>query len=223
MKELVESYYFRTLNFDNVKELSSQGQENREIDPAAMRSHLKWMCQQILDGMVTGSKAQRWIGYIQGELRALGIFTIGQLRYHTREARPQDYVCGFAFADKLVALVTKAKPEWQKGKLNGVGGKVEEGETVLEAMVREFKEETGILTDEKDWGHFVTLHTKGSEIHFLRAQIGVDFNIKHLPEEPVRWYGINDVMMRQDKIPNLNWLIPMALNQTLLEPVEVYE
>ena len=42
-----------------------------------------------------------------------------------------------------VLLVLKDKPEWQKGKLNLPGGKVEDDESPLKAAVRELKEETG--------------------------------------------------------------------------------
>jgi 8-oxo-dGTP pyrophosphatase MutT (NUDIX family) len=57
----------------------------------------------------------------------------------------QEYVLGFVFnLDKTkVALMRKTKPEWQRGRLNGIGGKIELGETSITAMHREFKEETG--------------------------------------------------------------------------------
>jgi 8-oxo-dGTP diphosphatase len=44
---------------------------------------------------------------------------------------PTQYVLGFLFdpSQKDVVLIKKLKPEWQKGKLNGVGGKIEEGES----------------------------------------------------------------------------------------------
>lgn len=63
------------------------------------------------------------------------------------------YVLGFAFdaSFKHVLLVFKNRPSWQQGKLNGVGGHLEVGECPLSAMVREFKEETGIQTDVHDW------------------------------------------------------------------------
>ena len=46
------------------------------------------------------------------------------------------YVAGFMFSsDKSeVLLVEKMSPEWQRGLLNGIGGKIEGGETPLEAI-----------------------------------------------------------------------------------------
>ncbi len=68
------------------------------------------------------------------------------------------YVVGFAFDDdENVALVRKKRPEWQKGYLNGVGGKIEEGESSRAAMVREFEEETGLGVPEHEWEQFVAM------------------------------------------------------------------
>lgn len=60
------------------------------------------------------------------------------------------YCLGFMVSTCMqhVVLIKKDtdKPEqsWQNGLLNGVGGGLEAGENSLNAMVREFKEETGI-------------------------------------------------------------------------------
>ena len=58
------------------------------------------------------------------------------------------YTVGFIFDSTLeeVALMEKTHPEWQKGKLNGIGGKVEDGEIVISCMIREAEEETGLKT-----------------------------------------------------------------------------
>lgn len=79
------------------------------------------------------------------------------------------YVLGFAFneAKTKVVLIKKNRPAFQKGKLNGVGGKIETIDFLLKfnttivtpnsarrAMVREFKEETGVLTNPEDWDYF---------------------------------------------------------------------
>lgn len=72
---------------------------------------------------------------------------------------------GLAFtADKSeLAIVRKRKPDWQANKLNAVGGKIEEGETPLEAMVREFEEEAGIQTQPEEWEYFGSL--SGTDFH----------------------------------------------------------
>ena len=54
------------------------------------------------------------------------------------------YVVGFISDKKKVLLIKKNRPEWQKDKFNGIGGKVEWGEDSLAAMIRETKEETGL-------------------------------------------------------------------------------
>jgi 8-oxo-dGTP pyrophosphatase MutT (NUDIX family) len=58
-----------------------------------------------------------------------------------------EYVLGIMFSEneKKVLVIWKSRPAWQVDKLNGIGGKIEEGETPIEAMHREFREETGFL------------------------------------------------------------------------------
>jgi 8-oxo-dGTP diphosphatase len=57
------------------------------------------------------------------------------------------YVAGFLFSEdeSKVVLIEKNKPDFLKGLFNPVGGKKENNETSLEAMIREFKEETGVM------------------------------------------------------------------------------
>lgn len=62
-----------------------------------------------------------------------------------------EYVLGFAFYKDKVILIKKNRPEFQKDKLNGIGGKIEKNEDAIGAMVREFKEETGITTSIRNW------------------------------------------------------------------------
>lgn len=56
------------------------------------------------------------------------------------------YTVAFIFTPdfKKVWLIEKQKPEWQKGRLNGIGGKVEDGETNYDSCIREIKEEGGV-------------------------------------------------------------------------------
>ena len=58
----------------------------------------------------------------------------------------KEYVVTFLFTTSMdkVWMVEKQKPEWQKGCLNGIGGKIEKDELPKEAAIRELKEEAGI-------------------------------------------------------------------------------
>lgn len=64
-----------------------------------------------------------------------------------------DYVLGFAFIPEGdVALIEKSRPDWQRGRLNGIGGHREGAmETPADAMAREFMEETGVSIEPPEW------------------------------------------------------------------------
>lgn len=122
------------------------------------------------------------------------------------------YVCGFLFRNRKsqVALIRKVKPAWQQGKLNGIGGKIEDGETPQQAMFREFKEETGV--EFEDWRHYATLVFREARIHFFVGFCSADVELKTTTEEPVAWYGTAQQQVYDECIPNLRFLIPMALD-----------
>lgn len=50
----------------------------------------------------------------------------------------KNYVVGFLFNNDMtkIVLIHKNRPYWQIGKLNGVGGKIEEYESSFNAMIR---------------------------------------------------------------------------------------
>lgn len=81
------------------------------------------------------------------------------------------YVVGFAYNRNQteVLLVEKKKPSWQKNRFNGIGGKVEDNETVFQAMQREFEEETGI--DISDWKEFAICRCPDCTIYFFKTVI----------------------------------------------------
>lgn len=121
------------------------------------------------------------------------------------------YVCGFLFSPdgKKVVLVRKNKPEWQKGLLNGVGGKVEEFDFgPLAAMQREFEEETTVYIE--DWMLFHTIRGDGWEVDFFRA-FEQDIYDVSTPEDGEQ-IDIYSSLGCPGCIPNLYWLIPMALD-----------
>jgi 8-oxo-dGTP diphosphatase len=134
---------------------------------------------------------------------------------------PLDMVAGFLFwrmgidVHQQVALIQKSHPAWQRGRWNAIGGKIESGETPLQAMIREFHEEAGPRITE--WSHFATLIGGGETpwrvfffrhelIHINRPQLkDVNAEPGHDPEA-MRWH----YYLPPDALPNLAWLIPMA-------------
>lgn len=126
------------------------------------------------------------------------------------------YCLGFAFTDhdNFVVLIKKNKPAWQKGLLNGVGGKIEDGEYNNMGMAREFKEETGVETASTDWTLFTEMHFDDHTIVYCFATRlpSHNQNIQSPTDEYVALFSIFDVRNHPKVIPNLRWLIPMAMH-----------
>lgn len=127
-----------------------------------------------------------------------------------------EYVVGFYFdrTFQQVVLIWKNKPDWQKGKLNGVGGKIEHGESPVDAMIREFNEETGVLHG--DWTDLVVLSGTNWRVYFFCA-IGEDDHFEYVEskeEEEVAKIEIERLLQWDfPHIANLDWLIPMAMHK----------
>lgn len=129
------------------------------------------------------------------------------------------YVLGFAFSEQRgqVLLISKTHPKWQYGKLNGVGGHIEEGESPKEAMVREFAEEVGIHTRQTDWKYFAFMTDyKSWECYCFRSfDVNIFSSHQKTDEKPtivsiedLRWQNIIDniptiVMAALDEEPHL--------------------
>lgn len=127
-----------------------------------------------------------------------------------------EYVAGFMFSDKKtlggvgeeVALILKKRPHWQAGKLNGIGGHIEPGESPLSAIVREFEEETGFTTSPTQWWPFAVLSGEDWDVHFFSTQ-GPLGELRTTTDEIVTvvpWRHVDPTVV----IPNLSWLLPMA-------------
>lgn len=132
-------------------------------------------------------------------------------------------MAGFLFsADReQVVLVQKINPEWQRGRLNGVGGKIEPfDESPVAAMVREFQEEAGLLVNE--WELFCKVKNRGNLTYFFRSF--ADGNVNHISgqeAEKISAYPISE-LDGLNTMPNLGWLIPMSLDGAVLEAVVDY-
>ncbi len=129
------------------------------------------------------------------------------------------YVVGFLFRRPPglgpfdeVALIEKKRPCYLAGKLNGIGGGVERGETPEQAMVREMREESGVETSPYDWKLFATLNTERHDrIDFLYSTCDHAVKLQTLTDEPVGWLALSDIQDSPKLNPNLHFFIPMAL------------
>lgn len=122
-----------------------------------------------------------------------------------------EYSVGFAFDDcGHVALIKKNRPKWQKGKFNGIGGHVEEGETPSECMVREFREECGLVTTSEQWRHYAMLVSERYEVAVFVARDIDLHDVKTMTDEEIVVFRTNAVPFHLC-VPNLQWLIPLAL------------
>lgn len=129
-----------------------------------------------------------------------------------------DYTAGFMFDRNLkeVALVRKLRPKWQAGKLNAIGGKLEQDEEIFDCMVREFEEETGFLTTRDQWKHFAVMtgHDAGSffQVHFF-VTLGDLSKLKTVEEEEILIVKVEDIFpLREDVVENLPWLVALAID-----------
>lgn len=127
-----------------------------------------------------------------------------------------EYVIVSVFRGHRILLVEKDRPEWQKGKLNLVGGKIEAGESVADAVIRELREETGLETDcdtLRVCGKIV-----GDDYIVHCAVCCVCEHIEDLEPRPregetekVSWHQFSVVKNDPRLIPNLKVIFPLLL------------
>jgi len=141
--------------------------------------------------------------------RRLGWTKVALFCAGTKMSSIAEYVLGFYFVAnrQAVVLIRKNKPEWQAGKFNGVGGRIEPGETALEAMRREFREEA--CKDVTSWRPFATMEFPDAIVHCFTAD-GDRTCIRSGTDEKLHLLGLSTLRFILC-IPNLRWLIPMAM------------
>jgi 8-oxo-dGTP diphosphatase len=151
-----------------------------------------------------------------------------------------DYVNGFMIQPERdeVLFIHKQRPDFQKGKWNGIGGKIEDGETPLQAMVREFREETGVATDPAIWQHTLSLEGHGFVVHFYRTFVSEFPCFQTTTDEEVAVWRIDEVFrvvheqMQSDGQPhqkfyqcptltNMRWILSLQQNMNVVFPLHI--
>ena len=123
-----------------------------------------------------------------------------------------EYVAGFLFSHDLtnVALIKKNRPDWQAGKLNAIGGHIEETDvSPLYAMRREFEEETGVNI--VYWNNFAKIQQMDKfAVHFF-ASTGELKYLETMTDEEVKVIHV-DNLKYHDTIENIPWLMHLAID-----------
>jgi len=134
------------------------------------------------------------------------------------------YCCGFAMdpTKSNVLLIKKKIPLWQEGKLNGIGGTIEKGKVEKEEMVREFYEETSLVTDSNSWRSFLRISDINGAATVVFYYIIFDFagvGSVETHEGTVKIYNVNSVIsMKPEKlVRNLKWLLLIVLDDSVNE------
>lgn len=121
------------------------------------------------------------------------------------------YTLGFLFNQNLsqVLLIHKLSPEWQKGQINGLGGKFEAGESAQECITREVSEETSLITQPNDWQKMGELQSAQFQVEVLTMVYeGAETAAKSLEAQQVEWFSVDN--LPKNCMSNLTWLIPLC-------------
>lgn len=137
----------------------------------------------------------------------------------------KEYVLGYIFSEDMedVLLIRKERPYWQKGMLNGIGGKIEKEEMPREAIKREMLEEAGIETTDDIWTKCGKIKVVEMKIpHRLVAEVHVYFSVNEdlyeracsMTDEQLTRCKTKDVITGGNKayLPNVKTMVAYIVN-----------
>ncbi|MEM7816309.1 MAG: 8-oxo-dGTP diphosphatase [Candidatus Aenigmatarchaeota archaeon] len=111
-------------------------------------------------------------------------------------------------------LLKKASRGVSKGKWNGLGGKIEDNESVIENLIREVKEEAGIIIKNPRY-HGKIKFFQGSEDKFFGIVYIFSANyfegeIRESEEGELRWFSLDEIPFHEMWQDDAIWL-PLVL------------
>lgn len=111
--------------------------------------------------------------------------------------------------DGNMLLVRRFNTGWQDGKYSLIAGHLEGRETVKQAMVREAKEEAGIIIKSKDLHVVHTMHRKSSNnLEYIDFFLDCD-----------KWEGKPQIM-EYDKCDDMQWFLLKNLSRNTLPHIK---
>ena len=130
-----------------------------------------------------------------------------------------DYVLALLFtaSGREIVLVRKTRPAWQSGRVNALGGKLHNGESLLDAARREVREEAGV--DIERWEEFLVWRDHEYRLRAVRAFDDVARQARMAEDQEVFLADVR--ALPANVIDNLRWIIPLALDRDVAIPIEV--
>lgn len=122
------------------------------------------------------------------------------------------YTLGLIYNPKntQILLQLKDKPDWQHGRYNGIGGKVEQNETPDHAMLRKGIEEIGV---EAAWTHKGQIKVNEHLIDLYKTNLSgtsIRYAIKHAQRNTNETLDLSWIdQMPENILSNLTYLVPM--------------
>lgn len=127
--------------------------------------------------------------------------------------RPKILTLCLVKKNEMILLGMK-KRGFGEGRWNGFGGKVEEGETIIEAAIREMKEESGLKVEEleeKGILLFKFLDTgKFLEVHVFDV-LKYSGEMTETEEMNPKWFNVEEIPFEKMWADDIYWM-PLFLN-----------
>lgn len=118
-------------------------------------------------------------------------------------------LCFVSYKEKILMLFRNKEPN--KGRWNGVGGKIEQGEAPREAALREIMEESGLQVTSISYQGIVSWNNEGGMYVFL-AESDTDLLID-CDEGSLAWKDIEWVMTNPEVVSNIPLFLPYMMEQ----------
>jgi len=125
-----------------------------------------------------------------------------------------DYVCGFMMNETEVILIHKTHPAEQAGSWNGIGGRIKKDEDPLNAMAREWAEETGDPVQHK-WIEFCRIKFRRNVVYFFTAYEHNMPALMQMTDEEVDVFPISE-LNNHDLVEHVDWLVLLAKSHRAL-------
>ncbi|HLU23871.1 MAG TPA: 8-oxo-dGTP diphosphatase [Bacillaceae bacterium] len=124
-------------------------------------------------------------------------------------------ICFIRQGDNIL-LLNRENPEWM-GIWNGVGGKIDAGETPLQCILREVEEETGIVLDTAEYKGIVSWISGG--MYVFVAELPDEFHFAtpvKTDEGILDWKKIDWILHPHNQgMANLKYFLPAILNDPI--------